>query len=141
MRRYGWVCLLFFLTGCIMLPERTAPPPVESAPKSVVRELTSISRVSLRMTKEEVKGLMGPSVTIGFEKSFPSADFTPITIPNPQRTEVVKARWKTWEVEYYFTQVNQPDGIISDDELTPLVFKNGRLAGQGWAFLKTIKPR
>jgi hypothetical protein len=35
----------------------------------------------------------------------------------------------------YFRSSNQPDGITTDDEFTPYVFKDGKLAAIGWVTL------
>lgn len=40
------------------------------------------------------------------------------------------------DIWYYYTDLKWSDGRISSDECTPLVFKNGRLAGWGIDYLK-----
>jgi hypothetical protein len=40
------------------------------------------------------------------------------------------------DIWYYYTDLKWSDGRISSDECTPLVFKNGRLAGWGVDYLK-----
>ena len=166
MQRYYGLCVLVFLVGCVVLPAKEEQTSALALPAlhrygagpigAGTQELTSVNQAVLSMTREQVRAMMGPAVTIGFEKfSRPPCrageagpptgeagppDFTPIVIANPQRTEHIKACGKIWEVEYYFTRVQKPDGIISDDELTPLVFRDGQFVGRGWPFLRTIKP-
>ena len=36
---------------------------------------------------------------------------------------------------YYFRSGRQPDGLTTDDEFTPYVFKNNILVGIGWSML------
>lgn len=41
-------------------------------------------------------------------------------------------REKLIEILFYYTQARQFDGKLTDDELTPLVFINGKLDSWGW---------
>lgn len=54
------------------------------------------------------------------------------TVGEPLRDEIFNKP----EVWYYYTDLKWSDGRISSDECTPLVFKNGRLAGWGNDYLK-----
>ena len=65
-----------------------------------------------------------------------------LTITNPYRSEILKGKNdKLFEVIYYVTDVKNDDNAITDDELTPLIFDNGKLIGWGWSFLEdNIKP-
>jgi hypothetical protein len=56
-------------------------------------------------------------------------------LSNPFRTETLRGERDTLEVFFYYTDVKRSDGAITDDELTPLVFKEGRLIGWGQGFL------
>ena len=67
----------------------------------------------------------------------PSFNDDALTATNPYRTETISDGEKTLEVLYYYTDIKRNDGAITDDELTPLVFDNGRLIGWGWSFLET----
>jgi hypothetical protein len=57
------------------------------------------------------------------------------TINNPYRTEMYNAGSVRIEIIYYYTDVKHADGAITDDELTPLVLKDGVLDGWGWSYL------
>ncbi|MGV7235098.1 MAG: DUF3192 domain-containing protein [Nitrosomonadaceae bacterium] len=93
---------------------------------------TQLNHLKLTMTKHEVINLMGvESVVTGG---------TPAEITNPQRTEEIKSRnGRVYEVLFYYTQVNSRDGLITDDELTPIVLENGKVIGWGYAFLTGIQ--
>lgn len=52
-------------------------------------------------------------------------------INNPYRTTGFKMDDKAYDVLYYWTDVKNLDGAITDDELTPLIFENGKLIGWG----------
>ena len=58
-----------------------------------------------------------------------------IRIPNPYKSEFLKVRGKSLEVLYYVTQIKKDDGVFNKDELTPLIFENGKLIGWGWNYL------
>jgi hypothetical protein len=47
---------------------------------------------------------------------------------------------KSYQVLYYHTDLKQRDDKITDDELTPLVFENGKLIGWGYPFLDQKVP-
>lgn len=60
-------------------------------------------------------------------------------IDNPYRSETVTAKGgQSFDVLYYYTDMKQRDDKITDDELTPLVFKDGKLIGWGNDALKRI---
>ncbi len=126
---YPYFCglLLLLLTGCAALSESPAPSPM------------SFPLVSVGLTKAEVEQKMGTKLTVGYKKRGPSGDFEPITINQPYRTESVSVDGEDWEVYYYFIRVKQPDGQITDDELEPFLFRDGRLMGRGWPFLRDLK--
>ncbi|MBI3617053.1 MAG: DUF3192 domain-containing protein [Candidatus Omnitrophica bacterium] len=44
------------------------------------------------------------------------------------------------DVLYYFSHIQRADGIISSDELTPLVFEKDILIGKGWDFFIDLLP-
>ena len=56
-------------------------------------------------------------------------------INNPYRSEILQGKDGTLEVIYYYTDVKSADDAITDDELTPLIFKNDILLGWGQSFL------
>lgn len=51
---------------------------------------------------------------------------------NPHRSETYEAGGSSWEVLLYYTHVAQDDGQVTDDELTPIVLRDGTLTGWGW---------
>lgn len=60
-------------------------------------------------------------------------------IDNPYRDETVTAKdGKRYEVLYYYTDMKQRDDKITDDELTPLIFQDGKLVGWGDSALKRL---
>jgi len=85
-----------------------------------------LMKLSIGMSKQEVLNVMGTQ-TMQAEGW---------TVNNPYRSEIMTGKDKTFEVLYYYTDVKQGDNAITDDELAPLVFDDGKLIGWGWSFLK-----
>ena len=91
----------------------------------------NLIKLSMGMSKAEVLNTMGTK-TIWAEGT---------TINNPYRSETLQGKDKTLEVLYYYTDIKRADGAITDDELTPIVFDNGKVIGWGWSFLEDNKNK
>lgn len=63
------------------------------------------------------------------------------TINNPYRTEMYVAVGHNIEVLYYYTDLKAADNAITDDELTPLVLRDGQLDGWGWSYLTDVAAK
>ena len=57
---------------------------------------------------------------------------------NPMRTGTYESGEHTWEVLFYYVRLVEDDGIVSEDELEPVVLRDGFLAGVGWSYWKEI---
>lgn len=113
------ICVTFLITGCATLSEIRATN----------RE--RLNKVSIGMTKEEVLNIMGTKRINAYD------DMSLVeVINNPYKTEILRGKDRTFEVLYYYTEHKRADGAISDDELTPLVFDEGKLIGWGWSFFE-----
>ena len=88
------------------------------------------------MTIDQVHKIMGQELVIGY--ALQSPDYKPLTIPNPYKSEAIKGAG--YFIEYYIEAIRQPDGIVSDNELMPLIFKNGKLIGRGWPLANSLRP-
>jgi hypothetical protein len=65
-----------------------------------------------------------------------------LEVKNPQREERVTASdGAVYDVIFYYTDVKKRDDRITDDELTPLVFRGHELAGIGYGFLAKLAPK
>jgi len=65
-----------------------------------------------------------------------------LEVKNPQRVEQVTGPdGAAYEVLFYYTDVKARDDKITDDELTPLVFRGHELAGIGYGFLAKLAPK
>ncbi|MEI8172722.1 MAG: DUF3192 domain-containing protein [Deltaproteobacteria bacterium] len=101
----------------------------------------NLLKLSIGISKQEALGIMGNAtatdIYINEEK---------VTASNPYKNEILQGKDKTFEVIYYLTESKHQKVVdywgysqatpITEDELTPLVFDNGKLIGWGWSFLK-----
>lgn len=89
---------------------------------------SQLMRLSPGMTRAEVLGVMGQeTVNVNGER-----------VTNPYRNEVYRAGEQSFEILFYYTDLKARDGAITDDELTPLVLKDGVLDGWGWSYLRDV---
>ena len=95
----------------------------------------NLTKLAIGMTKQEVMEIMGHETG---EKTFTNlvGKRTFLSATNPYRIEILQGKEKTFEVLHYYTDVKKDDNAITDDELTPMVFDNGRLIGWGSSFLE-----
>lgn len=113
------------------------------------RNRSNLDRLEVGMTREEVLDLMGTetiraagSEGAGVGVSEDSLSVSRIEIPlgarpvlrNPHRSGTFEAGGHAWEVFYYYTDLVRDDGLVTDDELTPVVLRDGVVTGWGWSF-------
>jgi len=107
---------------------------------TIKKRLTFINQIVAGMTEQEVLGIMGESVNVGYVKSdFLDGAYDSIPLQQPHKQEELVVENITYKIIYFYTHVSKPDGMISDDELTPLVFKDNALVGKGWDDLFELK--
>lgn len=83
-----------------------------------------LNTISAGLSKTEVIKIMGNESR---------ADIT-----NPYRTEMYKRNNDTFEILFYYTDLKKADDAITDDELTPVVIKNGVVDGWGWMYWESL---
>jgi hypothetical protein len=88
------------------------------------------------MTREQVREVMGTE-----PMEYNRGLFRTAAIPNPWDEEAHVVGGESVAILYYVTNIQDSDGEIGDDELTPLVLVQGRLAGWGWPFLEAFEAR
>ena len=96
----------------------------------------NLLKLSVGMTKEQATAIMGHKSGGG--------RFGEPTVNSPYKSEILPGKDKTFEVLYYYTDVESTvytanPATVTDDELTPLIFDNGKLIGWGTDFLEDIK--
>jgi hypothetical protein len=122
-RKFVWTISLFLsivlISGCGL---------------SLIRSYNrnSLMKLSPKMTKKEVLDVMGTT-------TIPTLDGI---ITNPYRSETVRTKNGSFvEILFYYTDIKKSDGAITDDELTPIVFVDGKVTGWGWSFLNQSAER
>jgi hypothetical protein len=124
--------LLMTLAGCATTPVYN--PMTDTGPRELWLNQKGLNSVQEGMTQDQVHDIMGQQLAIGYYAQ--TSDYKPLTIPNPYKAETIKGT--AYVIEYYVDSIRQPDGVISDNELTPLVFKDGKLVGRGWPLSNSL---
>lgn len=126
MKKIILVLLCLGLTGCATTMQQAISP-----------NRQNLLKLSIGMSKDEAIGVMGTQpFSAGGTDFFTGRKGKEVTINNPYRSEILQGKDKTFEVIYYVTDDKTNNGAIVDDDLTPLIFDNGKLIGWGYRFLQ-----
>jgi hypothetical protein len=97
----------------------------------------NIAKVSPGMTRMEVESVMGHEQAGGGLPEVVFGRVQYLRVKNPMREEQVKGGdGADYLVLFYYTDLITRDDKITDDELTPVVFRDGKVVGVGYPFLK-----
>lgn len=89
----------------------------------------NLKKLSIGMPKSTAMEVMGTEPSKGLF----------MWIDNPYRSEWVATKdGRRYEVLYYYTEIKERDDRITDDELTPLIFEDGKLVGWGYEVLRRL---
>jgi hypothetical protein len=102
----------------------------------------NLDRVAVGMTRMEVESVMGNGRAGGGlpEVAFGRVQY--LAVRNPMRVENVMANdGSAYHVLFYYTDVRTLDDKVTDDELTPVVLRDDKVAGIGYGFLGTRAPK
>jgi hypothetical protein len=88
------------------------------------------SRLNVGMTEPEVRAAFSDRVARGELGKNKGTLF----VNNPYRTETVICQGETAKVLWYYTTTRCDNGQITDDELTPVLLVDGKVAGWGHRF-------
>ena len=121
------ITITITLTGCVSSLEKTR-----------TQNRQNILKLSVGMTKPQVIEIMGTKTAGG--------KFGETRVNNPYKSEIIQGKLKLYGILYYYTDLDSAiytanPSFITDKDLTPLVFQDGRLIGWGKDFLKTIKTK
>ena len=95
----------------------------------------NIARLAPGMTRMEVESVMGHGEAGGGLPEVVFGRVQYLKAKNPMREETVEGSDGPYLVLFYYTDLKQKDDRITDDELTPVAFRDGKVAGLGYAFL------
>jgi len=131
-----------FVSGCVTTQEAVRKQQTITEPDvtGVHRRFITLRQVRPGMNREEVRGVIGGELVIGYQMEDPrNKYYKPVTLNNPYRRQDLGIGAETYEVDFYLLGIKTADGEVTDDELVPLVFHNDKLIGTGWPFLNSLK--
>jgi len=133
--RFTLIFLLSLLAaGCASTPVYNPMQVANSA--EILLNQSGLKALQEGQTVDQVHQIMGQELVIGYSEQTPG--YKPLTIPNPYKSEAIQGT--NIVIEYYVEAIRQPDGIINDNELMPLVFKDNKLIGRGWPLANSLRP-
>src|SRR5690348_2701421 len=95
----------------------------------------NLAKVRPGMTRLEVTSLMGEAQAGGGLPEVVFGRVRYLRAKNPMREETVKRADGDYLVLFYYTDLKERDDKITDDELTPVVFRDGKVVGVGTPYL------
>jgi uncharacterized protein DUF3192 len=102
----------------------------------------NLQRVVLGHTRMEVESIMGDARAGGGLPEVVFGRVQYLAAKNPMREEhIVGADGAEYDVLFYYTDLKERDDKITDDELTPVVLRDGKVAGIGYRFLGGRVPK
>ena len=129
------VVLLAFAAGCSTLM-------IDSLEQLREANRKNIAQLTLGTPRAQVEKLMGNARAGGKLGDVVFGRVRHLEVRNPQREErVTGPDGAAYDVLFYYTDVKTRDDRITDDELTPLVFRGHELAGIGYGFLGKLAPK
>ena len=106
--------------------------------KQLPKILLDTDEIYVGMSAQEILDIWAKPILIGYERQGKEA-FKPILVKNPYRMEVLKNHGLDYEVMYFLVSIEKSDGIVSEEELVPLIFKQKKLIAKGRDFLIRLK--
>jgi len=115
--------LIVLFCGCVreQAGEVKSVPPVSSFAdhdRFCCLNLAAIKGLKPGMSKTEVIAVLGKE----------SIRVDTVVITNPYKSQIVRDR----EIVYYYTGPGKDKGVVSPEDLTPLIFEKGILIGTGF---------
>ena len=102
----------------------------------------NIATLTVGTPRADVEKLMGDATVGGKAGDIVFGRLQYLEVKNPQRVErITGADGAVYDVLFYYTDFKERDDKITDDELTPLVFRGHELAGIGYGFLGKLAPK
>jgi hypothetical protein len=135
MNRLAVLILMFALSGCAVSTvskEQTLGPAPQAAEGHTFASAETIRKLMLGISREEALALIGRTAATGYELK--GSEYKPVTVANPYRSQKITKGSDVFVVDYYMTDIRKSDGVVANDELTPLIFQADKLIGKGWEF-------
>ena len=132
------------LIGLLLATGACSPLLVDPLEQLRASNQENLAKISPGMTRAQVESVMGHESAGGGLADVAFGRVQYLRARNPMREETLKGRdGAEYLVLFYYTDVRSRDDKITDDELTPVAFRDGKVAGIGYAFLgpRTAKYR
>jgi hypothetical protein len=130
-----WIVLAAALAGCSTL----MLDPLEQLRDA---NKQNIAKLSVGHTRLEVESIMGNARAGGGLPELVFGRVQYLQARNPMREErLVGVDGVEYEVLFYYTDLRERDDKITDDELTPVGLREGKVAGVGDRFLGERVPK
>lgn len=129
------VVLLAFVAGCSTLM-------IDSLEQLRETNKKNIAQLTIGTPRAQVEKAMGDARAGGKLGDVVFGRLRYLEARNPQREEHISGPdGAAYDVLFYYTDIKTRDDKITDEELTPLVFRAHELAGIGYGFLGKLAPK
>lgn len=132
------ITALVFLSGCVSVGRDR--PGIDGLHAGRRQPLTAISRVRTGMELAQVRDLMRDRLVTGYRRA-DDGGYEAVEAAQPYQSTRRVTDTGTYDIYFYFTQVYKADGMVSQEELTPLIFRDQKLVGIGYESLENIGAR
>ena len=131
-------CMVLIVCGC-------GAPMTQKFDALRVRNRSNLNGLQLGISRTEVLSIMGEKTDtlVSHNSDDGGSPLRPVVtyMNNPYRTSSFEKEDKRLEVLYYYTEVKDFDGAVSDDELTPIVLIDNKLVGWGWDYWSDVAEK
>jgi hypothetical protein len=123
------------LVGC-------SPLVIDSVEQLRENNKKNIAQLTGGTPRAQVEKLMGDATAGGKVGDILFGRLQYLEVRNPMRAESFTGPdGAAYDVLFYYTDLKVRDDKITDDELTPLVFRGNELAGIGYEFLGKLRSK
>ena len=130
------------LAGALLLLAGCSTLMIDSVERLREANKRNIGQLKIGMPRAQVEKLMGDASAGGKLGDVVFGRLQYLEVKNPQREErVTGPDGAAYDVLFYYTDLRMRDDRITDDELTPLVFRAHELVGTGYPYLSRLAPK
>jgi hypothetical protein len=133
--RHLLLCAVVLTAGCANLF-------IDSVERLREDNKKNIAQLSVGMTRFDIEKVMGGDVAGGRLGDILFGRLQYLRVSNPVREERVSGSdGASYHVLFYYTDIRQRDDKVTDDELTPVVLRDEKIAGIGYGYLGERVPK
>ncbi len=133
--RHLLVCSVVLTAGCANLF-------IDSVERLREDNKKNIAQLSVGMTRFDIEKVMGNGAAGGRLGDIVFGRLQHLRVSNPMREERISGPdGASYHVLFYYTDLRQRDDKVTDDELTPVVLRDEKIAGIGYGYLGERVPK